>query len=99
MVNECIGLIWSDRVNSAQLWIAVISGFSLDPDNTIRLTTGAYDHSHPLIIDPVLNYGAAFGGSDGNQALGMDVDSAGNVYLTGNSCSPDFPTTAGNFQN
>jgi hypothetical protein len=78
---------------------AVTSGFSLDPDNTIRLTTGAYDHSRPLIIDPVLNYGAAFGGSDGNQALGMDVDSAGNVYLTGNSCSPDFPTTAGNFQN
>jgi hypothetical protein len=77
---------------------AVTSAFSLDPDSTIRLTTGAYDHSQPLIIDPVLNYAAAFGGSDGNQALGMDVDAAGNVYLTGNSCSPDFPTTAGNFQ-
>jgi hypothetical protein len=78
---------------------AVESRFELEADQTIRLALGAYDHSRELVIDPVLSYAAAFGGSFGNQALGMDVDAAGNVYLTGNSCAADFPTTTGSFQN
>jgi hypothetical protein len=77
---------------------AISSKFRIGPANTITFELGAYDHTQPLIIDPVLTYGAAFGGSDGSWGVGMDVDAAGNVYVTGNSCSTDFPTTSGNFQ-
>ena len=75
----------------------VASAFHLTAANTLTLDFGTYDHGYPLIVDPVLLYAVALGGSNGNQALGMDLDAAGNAYITGNSCSSDFPTTAGVF--
>ena len=77
---------------------AVQSEFRL-AGKTVQFAVGAYDHSRPLIIDPVLLYAVSLGGSNGNQGVGMDVDSAGNAYVTGNTCSSDFPATAGNQQN
>ena len=65
--------------------------------NIVQFQVGDYDHNKPLIIDPVLLYAVAIGGSNGNQGVGMDVDAAGNAYVTGSSCSTDFPSTAGNF--
>jgi uncharacterized protein (TIGR03437 family) len=38
------------------------------------------------------------GGSDRDSAGGVAVDAAGNIYVTGNTASKDFPTTAGAFQ-
>lgn len=76
----------------------VESRFRLAPGNVVQFEIGTYDHAKPLIIDPVLTYGLAIGGSNGNQAEGMDIDSSGNAYITGNSCSIDFPTTASNSQ-
>jgi hypothetical protein len=78
---------------------AVQSSFLIGPHKDIQFELGSYDRTKPLIIDPVLSYGVAFGGSDGNQAVAMDVDASGNAYVTGFTCSADFPTTAGNFQN
>jgi len=75
----------------------VRSEFRLEAANTVQFRIGAYDHSKPLIIDPVLLYAVAIGGSNGNQGVGMDVDAAGNAYVTGSTCSTDFPSTAGNF--
>ena len=75
----------------------VRSEFRLEAANTVQFRVGAYDHSKPLIIDPVLLYAVSIGGSNGNQGVGMDVDAAGNAYVTGSSCSTDFPSTAGNF--
>lgn len=75
----------------------VRSEFRLEAGNTVQFRVWEYDHSKPLIIDPVLLYGVAIGGSNGNQGVGMDVDAAGNAYVTGSSCSSDFPSTAGNF--
>ena len=39
-----------------------------------------------------------FGGSDFEQVRDVTTDSAGNVYITGGTGSPDFPTTAGAYQ-
>jgi Beta-propeller repeat len=75
----------------------VESEFRLVARSTIGFEVGSYDRSKPLIIDPVLLYAVSLGGSNGNQAIGMDVDGAGNAYATGNSCSSDFPSTAGTF--
>lgn len=45
-----------------------------------------------------LLYSTYLGGSVADQALGIAVDQAGNVFVVGQSLSPDFPTTAGAFQ-
>jgi hypothetical protein len=42
--------------------------------------------------------GSGTGGSVGDAGTGVAVDSAGNAYLTGQTYSANFPTTAGAFQ-
>jgi Beta-propeller repeat len=43
-------------------------------------------------------YSIVLGGSGYDSARGVAVDSAGNVYVTGLTGSPNFPTTIGAFQ-
>jgi hypothetical protein len=77
------------------------------------ITTGAFeifnkgyasgDHVIPFIskLNPTgtaLIYSTFLGGSDGDQATAIAVDSAGDAYITGQANSPDFPTTPGSFQ-
>jgi uncharacterized repeat protein (TIGR01451 family) len=45
-----------------------------------------------------LVYATYIGGSGTDQGYGIAVDSAGNAYVTGQSASVDFPTTANAFQ-
>jgi hypothetical protein len=56
-------------------------GFSLSP----------FDPTKPVVIDPVLDYATYLGGSSSDQASGIAVDSAGNVYVTGFAEATDFP--------
>src|SRR5687768_2766729 len=56
-----------------------------------------YDRSKPLVIDPTLAFSTYIGGIGVSQADGIAVDSAGNAYITGNTVSPEFPTTPGAF--
>ena len=45
-----------------------------------------------------LGYSTYLGGSsDDDDGNGIALDGAGNAYLTGNTASADFPTTAGAF--
>jgi len=44
-----------------------------------------------------LVYSTYLGGASGEEGLGIDVDSAGNAYVTGVTGSADFPTTVGAF--
>jgi hypothetical protein len=43
--------------------------------------------------DAVISYSTYLGGSGGDVAYDMAADTAGNVYVTGYTLSPDFPTT------
>ena len=51
----------------------------------------AYDRQHPLIIDPVLSYSTYLGGSGFDGGYGVALDSAGYIYVAGQTNSIDFP--------
>jgi len=44
-----------------------------------------------------LTYATLLGGSSGECGYAIDVDGVGNAYVTGETNSSDFPTTAGAF--
>ena len=76
-----------------------VSGqFVLEGDGQVGFAVGAYDHTQPLVIDPVLSYSTYLGGTGYDQGSGIAVDTAGNAYVTGYTDSTDFPTTAGAYQ-
>ena len=60
-------------------------------DGTVSFITGLYDPTQPLTIDPYLVYSTLIGGSEGEEGRDIALDSAGNVYLTGSTLSPNFP--------
>jgi hypothetical protein len=67
--------------------------FVLDAQNHIHFALGPYDHTKPLVIDPVLSYSTYLGGSRGDSGNAIAVDSSGSAYVIGQTGSMDFPTT------
>jgi hypothetical protein len=66
-------------------------GYRLEGANKVSFRVGAYDASEPLVIDPVLTYATYLAGMSSDFATGIQVDVAGNTYLTGETQSSDFP--------
>lgn len=56
---------------------------------------GAYDPTRPLVIDPVLAYSTYVGGPGTDAAMGIAVDAARNVYLTGYTTATFTPAAGG----
>ena len=78
---------------------SVSGAFRLTVHNTVRFQLGAYDHTKPLVIDPILSYSTFVEGPIGDSgAVGIAVDAAGEAFLTGWSFGGAFPTTPGTFQ-
>ena len=71
------------------------ASFDLRGPNDVGFQVGSYDHTQPLIIDPILVYSTYFGGSGNDQALAVAVDDQGAAYITGSTLSLDLATTAG----
>lgn len=67
------------------------AAYTLNSDNKVAFRLGDYDKRVPLIIDPVIQYSAAFGGSNYDVVVGIAVDKSGEVYVTGRTLSLDFP--------
>ncbi|MFC2101717.1 SBBP repeat-containing protein [Bacteroidota bacterium] len=63
-------------------------------DNSFGFKIKNYDPSKELIIDPLV-YSTFLGGSSSEKANGIAVDASGQVYVTGQTSSSDFPTTVG----
>ena len=66
-------------------------GYVIGKNGRVTFRVGRYDRRRPLVIDPVLGYATYFGGSGGDEAAGIAVDAAGDVYITGRTGSLDFP--------
>ena len=73
---------------------AVAGSYRLS-NKTVRFQVGSYDHTLPLVIDPVLTYATFFGGASDEAAYAVATDPAGNVYIAGYTASGNLPTTIG----
>jgi hypothetical protein len=71
---------------------AVAGRYVLEGNRQVGFQVGRYDHSKPLVIDPVLSYSTYLGGSGQDEGYGIAVDGAGNAYVTGSTTSNRFPT-------
>ena len=68
--------------------------YALEGSRVVHFAVGTYDASEPLIIDPVLEYSASFGGGD-DMISDVATDAQGNVYIAGTTCSTSYPVTSG----
>jgi hypothetical protein len=75
----------------------VTGSFRLLGRHTVGFHLGRYDHTRPLVIDPILTYSTYLGLNGSGSANAVAVDAAGNAYVTG-TYTPGFPTTDGAFQ-
>jgi hypothetical protein len=75
----------------------VTGGYALRNGHRVGFKLAGYDGQRSLTIDPSLVYSTYLGGS-GDEGNGIALDAAGNAYVTGESQSSDFRTTAGALQ-
>ncbi|MGC2210734.1 MAG: choice-of-anchor D domain-containing protein, partial [Candidatus Korobacteraceae bacterium] len=71
---------------------AVDSGYEMAADGKVHLRLGDYDRNRELIVDPVVGFATYLGGTGLDTGNGIAVDSSGNSYVTGQTCSADFAT-------
>ncbi len=76
----------------------VDGSFLLTGAHTIGFQIASYDHSRPLVIDPVLAYSTYLGGSNSSSGAAIAVDEDGYAYVVGSTASTDFPVTSGAYQ-
>jgi hypothetical protein len=65
--------------------------YVLHGDGSVGFDLGRYDPTQTLMIDPTLDYYSYFGGSLGEGAYDIALDSNNNVYIAGRTNSPDLP--------
>jgi Beta-propeller repeat/Domain of unknown function (DUF4214) len=77
------------EVNNQRLEIT--GQYVLKGPGRVAFSIGEYDHNFPLVIDPVLSYSSFLGGGGADSGRDIKLDSAGNIYITGSTTSPEFP--------
>jgi hypothetical protein len=84
---------------------AHVTGYTASTDfptmNPFQSVLGGGEDAFIAKINPTgsaLVYSTYLGGSGGDGGFGIDLDAAGNAYVTGLTGSTDFPTTPGAFQ-
>jgi hypothetical protein len=77
--------------------VPVQSRFQLDGAD-VRFSVGAYDTRYPLTIDPVLAFASYLGGNAGDSAVAVAIDPQLNIYVTGHTLSPNFPTSVASYR-
>jgi hypothetical protein len=80
---------WQER---GRRRMAVQVRYDVAGDGSVGFALGAYDAAQPLIVDPTLVYSTYLGGSGDDDGRSIAMDAAGNVYITGETLSTNFPT-------
>ena len=70
--------------------VSVDSKYVVGKDNRVAFAVGAYDKAQALVIDPVLAFSTIIGGTGNDTGYDIDLDSVGNIYITGYTDSPDL---------
>jgi hypothetical protein len=78
--------------------VPVTSSYDLATAGRFGFRLGAYRADRALVIDPGIQFTTFLGGSSNEVGTGIASDAAGNIYVTGTTQSPDFPTTVGAFR-
>ncbi len=80
---------------------SVSADFVVKNNSEVAFTLGNYDRSRELVIDPTVTFATYLGGSAEDDGNGVGFDSFGNVYVTGQTASTNFPgasnTSGGGF--
>ena len=74
--------------------VAVDGRYVMRDSTHIGFRVAQFDSGKALVIDPVLVYSTYLGGSGGDVPTGIAVDSAGSIYVEGDTDSIDFPLAA-----
>jgi hypothetical protein len=77
--------------------IEINSKFKRIAQNIYGFEFGDYDQSYPLIIDPLI-YSTYFGGSGNDFVADANIDSDGNIYISGRTRSANLPTSTGAYE-
>lgn len=75
----------------------ISGGYKMLDVHTVAFALGNYDHSLPLVIDPILSYSTYFGATAATTAWKVAVDTNGFVYVAGETLSTKL-ATVGAFQ-
>jgi hypothetical protein len=60
----------------------------------VGIRVANYDRQRPLVVDPALSYSTYLGGTAADSANAVAIDNSDNNYITGFTCSTNFPTQA-----
>ncbi len=63
------------------------SAYRLIDANTVEFAVESYDHTRPLVIDPILGYSTFFGGNFGEMGWAIALDANTNIYIAGETFS------------
>ena len=67
---------------------AISGGYKILDAHTVAFSIGKYDRALPLVIDPLLSYSTYFGGTLGDTAFAVDVNTNdGSIYIAGQTFS------------
>lgn len=83
------------RAGSGRVDIA--GGYKMLDAHTVAFSIADYDHTLPLVIDPILSFSTFYAGSVYDAADSVAVDTNGSIYIAGETLSPNL-ATAGAFQ-
>ena len=72
--------------------------YVLEGNGQVGFQVGSYDPTKALIIDPTLSFSTYLGPDNFLTPAGIAVDASGNVYVTGQTASSNYPTTESSHQ-